>query len=136
MGPCKIQCTFDCHHVGKIMAPLYVYVGPTFRLKMTATDQAFWLCRLLVRCFCFSLIKCGVSPKKVSKMVFFVPVKSSRQSLHSYYYNLKCIDQKLRCSAMLGTCAILWVGWTNSAASKKRCWVGLCSKVVSAVGFS
>ena len=24
--PCKIQCTFDCHRVGKIIASLFVYV--------------------------------------------------------------------------------------------------------------
>ena len=28
MRPCKIQCTFDCHRVGKIIAPLFLYVGP------------------------------------------------------------------------------------------------------------
>ena len=26
--PCKIQCTFYCHRVVKIIAPLFVYVGP------------------------------------------------------------------------------------------------------------
>ena len=26
--PCKIQCTFYCHRVVKIIAPHYVYVGP------------------------------------------------------------------------------------------------------------
>ena len=26
--PCKIQCTFYCHRVAKIIAPLFVYVGP------------------------------------------------------------------------------------------------------------
>ena len=28
MRPCKIQCTFYCHCVEKIIAPLFVYVGP------------------------------------------------------------------------------------------------------------
>ena len=54
---CKIQCTFDCHRVGKIMAPLFcICLIPTLRLKMTAPDRAFRLCRLLVLCFCFSLV--------------------------------------------------------------------------------
>ena len=26
--PCKIQCTFYCHSIDKIIAPLFVYVGP------------------------------------------------------------------------------------------------------------
>ena len=26
--PCKIQCTFDCHRVGKTIAPFFVYVWP------------------------------------------------------------------------------------------------------------
>ena len=26
--PCKIQCTFYCHRVVKIIAPLFVYVRP------------------------------------------------------------------------------------------------------------
>ena len=28
MRPCKIQCTFYCHRVDKIITPLFVYVGP------------------------------------------------------------------------------------------------------------
>ena len=28
MRPCKIQCTFNCHCVDNIIAPLFVYVGP------------------------------------------------------------------------------------------------------------
>ena len=28
MRPCMIQCTFDCHRVDNIFAPLFVYVGP------------------------------------------------------------------------------------------------------------
>ena len=28
MRPCKIQCTFNCHCVDNIIAPLFVYIGP------------------------------------------------------------------------------------------------------------
>ena len=109
----------------------------TLRLKMTATDPAFQRCRLLDLGFCFPLIKCGVCPKQVGKMAFLGAVKSSRQSSHAYYSkNLKGIDQKLRCSDILGQCAFRWVSWKNSVATKKWCCAGLCSKVVSAVGFS
>ena len=50
MRPCKIQCTFYCHHIVKIIAPP---------------------CRLLVLVLWFSQTKCGVCPKKVGKTAFF-----------------------------------------------------------------
>ena len=28
MRPCKIQCTFDCNSVDKIISPLFVYARP------------------------------------------------------------------------------------------------------------
>ena len=49
MRPCKIQCTFDCHHVDKIIAHLFVdYTPPPLGFKKTATDTAYQWCRLLV----------------------------------------------------------------------------------------
>ena len=44
-------------------ATLFTCWTPTLRLKMSATDSAFWWCRSLVPCFCFSAIKCVVFPK-------------------------------------------------------------------------
>ena len=49
---------------------------------------------------------------------------------------LKCLDQMFRCSEMLWLSVFWWFGWKNSGALRKWCWVGLCSKVESAVGFS
>ena len=81
MRPCKIQCTFYCHRVEKIISPLFVYVG-----------------------------KCGVCPEKVGKMAFFSAVNSSGLSSHAYYsLNWKGIEQKLGCSEMLGPLAFRWL---------------------------
>ena len=62
--PCMIQCTFYCHRVDKIIAPLFcICRTPILRLKMTATDPAFRWCRLLLLVLWFSQRKCGVCPK-------------------------------------------------------------------------
>ena len=71
MRPCKIQCTFYCHRVVKIIAPFYVYVGPPplgskWPQRTKLSDGVG--CQFCF--FSFSQRKWGVCPKKVGKMAF------------------------------------------------------------------
>ena len=84
-SPCKIQCTFYCHCVVKIIPHLFVNVGPqplgSKRPQRTQLSDG-------VGCyFCFfwfSSRKFSEYPEKVDIMPFFGAVNSSALRLHAY----------------------------------------------------
>ena len=93
---CKIQCTFYCHRVVKIIAPLFVYIGPpplgsTLPQRTKLSDGVgckFRFCDFHRENVVFVL-------KKYVKWRFLGAVNSSGLSSHkSYSLNWKGIDQK------------------------------------------
>ena len=103
---------FYCHSVVKIIAPLFVYVGPQpIGSKLPQPTQLSDGVGCQIWFSAFHLENVGFVPKKQVKWPFLGAVNSSRLSSHAYYsQNYKGIDQKLRCSDMLGPLAFRWLG--------------------------
>ena len=65
--------TFDCYHIGKIIAPLFVYLRPQpLGLKLPQRSQLSDGVGCKIYFFAFSLSHGGVCHKKVGKIAFLV----------------------------------------------------------------
>ena len=105
----SLLCTFYCHRVVKIIAPLLVYVGPQ-PLGSKGPQQTqlscgegckFLLCDYHWENVVFVL-------KKQVKWPFLGAVNSSGLTSHkNYSLNWNGIDQNLRCPEMLGPLAFI-----------------------------